>query len=171
MKNLYVKHQRLLITVFALTVLLVGASVVAVSRKIHSQGQATREVKHAVVVPHILSTQDIEATAIIEGDPNSEFDATLLVTVRNKSSVPVASLSLRVGENSMTLIPVPESDEYKTVLEPQQVKTIRFSLANVKPNQPLRVAALFADGVEQGDSNGLQIIREHKEDWRKRVKQ
>ena len=109
------------------------------------------EVKNLKVESHWMEN---------EGTP----DATLVVVIRNKSSLAVTQVSVTVADLTVSRDGGLDVDEPLTVIEPYGTKEFMIPLTNFTDESPFVIsAAIYADGTDEGRAQQLRWAHKDRE--------
>lgn len=124
-------------------------------------------------VPTVVSkVKDLEVAGVQvvrEGEPT----AALAIEIRNRSARSVVAVSVESGDekdaSGLHINGDAGDGPPETVIEPYGTRTVEFSLSNVHPGKPVKVAgALYADGGEDGEDLSLRSMRHQRKSDKER---
>jgi hypothetical protein len=117
-----------------------------------------------LIISQVKGLEVIKATLKNKG----KADVAAVLEIKNKTDKPVIAVSVEIGDpeeaGGITVNGYKEGDEPPSVvIEPRGSITVRLSLNNAKPGDPIRVSAVvFADGSEDGEKIALETVHTQK---------
>lgn len=125
------------------------------------------------IISNVKSLKVVSAT--IEG--RDESRALVLIEIRNDSDKAIIAVAVESGDDKdssgISLNGLEGIDEQPaTVLKPHGTLKVRFSLKDVRPGLPIRIAGvMYADGTEEGEESALGTLHRQKEHEQKSKKE
>ncbi len=113
-------------------------------------------VKNLEVVSAAIEERDEAGTIVLIEVRNNSDKAMIAVAVESGDDKDSAGVSLNGFKNN--------GEEPAIVLKPHGSLKVRFSLSDVRPGFPIRIAGvMYADGTEEGDESALGTLHRQKE--------
>lgn len=156
--------------------LALAAFVISSGRAKHAAQEPQKERAITTAVPRIVShVTGIRVNGVSIKNAGAS-NATVVVEVENTSEVGVTAISMEStnGEegSGVSLGGSFQADgEPLVVIKPHEARTLEIALVNVFPDVALEIGSvMYADGTENGREQSLKILRDLKNDAKKKAK-
>jgi hypothetical protein len=138
--------------------------------------RSTRAHRKPQELPEIISkVESIEVVSTKIENENTD-SVVAIIEVRNNSEKAIVAIAVESGnDRDSSGVSVngfkSENEQPAVILEPNAILKIRFALANVKANAPIRISSvMYLDGTEKGEKAALGTLHRQKEHAKKTKK-